>query len=181
MYKKQTNKTALLSQRMIAAALLRLMKQIPFGRITVTEICEEAGVGRKTFYRNFELKEDVIEFYLDELCDVYKRGLLGIPLEQRLGYHFNFLRQHADDMIVLYNQNMTPTVIDKFSIFLPQTMPVWSDDPVEQEYRSEYIAAGITAIVRVWVTRGFQESLDEIIGIAERAQGYLSPTDGNTT
>ena len=58
----------------------------------------------------------------------------------------------------------------KFSIFLPYTMPLWSEDPVEQEYRSQYIIAGIDAIIRVWVIRGFQESVEELVEIVKRAQ-----------
>jgi len=56
MYFKQKNKTAVRSQNMIADALFSLMKRKPFHQITVTEICAEAAVGRKTFYRNFELR-----------------------------------------------------------------------------------------------------------------------------
>ena len=48
-------------------------------------------------------------------------------------------------------------------------MPLWSEDPVEQEYRSRYIIAGIDAIIRVWVTRGFQESVAEVVEIVKRA------------
>lgn len=175
MYKKQTNKTAQQSQRLIADALFRLMDRQPFGAITVTQICEEAGVGRKTFYRNFELKEDVIDFRLDELCGVYEKGLMGIALEQRLGYHFRFLQHHTDELICLYRNGLSSMVDVKFSVFRPMTMPVWSEDPVEQQYRSEYVAAGIDAIVRTWVSRGFRESLDEIIAIAARAQGIYQP------
>ena len=53
---------------------------------------------------------------------------------------------------------------------MPYTMPRWSEDPVEQEYRSQYIIAGIDAIIRVWVTRGFQESAEEVVEIVKRAQ-----------
>ena len=172
MYRKQTNKTALRSQQMMADAVFRLMKSKSFASLTITEICGEAGVGRKTFYRNFELKEDVIEFWLDELCRSYETDL---PLEQRLGYHFKFLQKYADELIVLYRHGLSDMVNAKFSVFLPVTMPLWSEDPTEQLYRSEYISAGITAIVKTWVTRGFQESLDEIVEIALRAQGDMIP------
>ena len=65
MYKKQTNTVAFRSQNMISDALLALMKQYPYHQISITQLCEKAGVGRKTFYRNFEDKHDIIHFQLD--------------------------------------------------------------------------------------------------------------------
>lgn len=170
MYHRQANKTAIQSQHMITDALFSLMKRKPFQQITVTEICEEAAVGRKTFYRNFELREDVIDFWLDQRCREYEQEYLSVPQEEKLYYHFVFLKKHTDALITLYHNGLHPLTEQKFSVFLPDTMPTWSEDPVEQEYRSQYIIAGIEAIVRVWVTRGFQESIEEVVEIAKRVQ-----------
>lgn len=175
MYRQQINKTALQSQRMIADALLALMEEQTFTGITITQICDKAGVGRKTFYRNFEQKEDVIAFRLDELCGVYEKGLLGIPLEQRLGYHFTFLKEHAALLILLNRSGLHPMVNEKFSRFMPETMPLWSEDPVEQQYLSEYITAGIDAIMTRWIVRDFQDSLEEVLALARRAQSGMIP------
>jgi AcrR family transcriptional regulator len=48
------NKTALTSQSAIAEALLNLMKEKPYSKISVSEICKRAGVSRQTFYTLFE-------------------------------------------------------------------------------------------------------------------------------
>ena len=175
MYHKQANKTATQSQHMIADALFTLMKRKPFQQITVTEICEEAAIGRKTFYRNFELKEDVVDFWLDLRCAEYERDYLSFPLEEKLYYHCLFLKKHTEELITLYHNGLHSLIEHKFSVFLPDTMPIWSEDPVEQEYRSQYIIAGIEAIVRVWVTRGFRESVEEIVTIVNRAQQQQVP------
>ena len=160
---------------MIADALFSLMKRKPFQQITITEICEEAAIGRKTFYRNFELKEDVIDFQLDLLCAGYEKDLLRVPLEEKLYYHCTFLKKHTDALITLYHNGLHPMIEKKFSAFLPDTMPLWSENKVEQEYRSQYIIAGIEAVVRVWVTRGFQESVEEIVEIVNRAHQQQIP------
>ena len=173
MYRKQTNKTALQSQRLITDALLELMQDQSFTRITITQICDHAGVGRKTFYRNFELKEDVIAFRLDELCAVYEKGLMGIPLEQRLAYHLAFLKEHADLLILLNRHGLRSMVNTKFSVFMPETMPLWSEDPVQQQYLSEYITAGIDAIMTRWIIRDFQDSLEEVLALTQLAQSGL--------
>jgi len=80
-----------------------------------------------------------------------------------------------DALIALYQNGLHPMVEKKFSVFMPHTMPMWSENPVEQEYRSQYIIAGIDAIIRVWVIRGFQESVEEVVEIVKRAHQQQVP------
>ena len=157
------NKAALHSKNSIADALFRLMQRKPFAKITVTEICEEAAVGRKTFYRNFDLREDVIDFRLDMLCEQYRQEMCGMDINALLYYHFTFVKNHADAFISLYQNGLRELSYQHFSVLLPQTMSIWSADPVEQAYHSAYIIAGIEAIQRVWVERGFSESTEDVI------------------
>ena len=54
------NPSAIRSQEEITQALLSLMHKHPYGEITVKQIILEARLARKTFYRNFESKDDVL-------------------------------------------------------------------------------------------------------------------------
>lgn len=175
MYFKQKNQTAIRSQHMIADALFSLMKRKPFKQISVTEICKEAAIGRKTFYRNFELREDVIDFQLDLMLDNYKMELTSLSFEQYLHHHFAFIKENASYFIALYQNGLSSLTDEKFSGLLPDTMPIWSENPIEQEYRSAYIISGIEAIQRVWISRGCVESIDEVVAIAVRAQEKQVP------
>ncbi len=49
------------SRRLIIDALLALMREKRYDRITVQEIIDRADVGRTTFYAQFRNKEDVLE------------------------------------------------------------------------------------------------------------------------
>lgn len=162
---------------MLADALFSLMKRKPFQQITVTEICDEAAMGRKTFFRNFDLREDVVEFKLDILCARYKAEIMGMTAEQQLRHHLQFVRDHADIFLALYFNGFYQMVRDKFAILLPDTMPVWTSDPVEQQYRSQYIVAGLEAVERVWIERGFAESIDEVVAIVKRAHDRQVPME----
>ena len=51
----------------ITDALFRLMKSKPLQDISITELTRVAGVGRVSFYRNFETKIDVLDQKLDLL------------------------------------------------------------------------------------------------------------------
>lgn len=165
MYYRHNNKTAIRSQNMISEALFRLMKKKDFSQISVTELCAEAAVGRKTFYRNFELREDVIDFRLDLMFEEYRRELKTISPEEYLYHHFSYIQKNAEDLITLYRNGLISMAITKFSALMSETMPIWSEDPIEQEYRSAYVAAGIEAIQRIWVSRGFAESIEEVVGL----------------
>ena len=79
MIRQQRNKTAIQSRRMIADALMALLRRKPYAAITVSELCQEAAIGRKTFYRNFDTKEDVIDLILGDLLETYSRRLGEIP------------------------------------------------------------------------------------------------------
>lgn len=174
-YHKQVNPAAIRSQKLISDALIRLMRKKHFSRITVTEICKEADIGRKTFYRNFEMKEDVIDFQLDALYEGYFTEISRKELENCLHYHFSFLKSNMEYLTILYRNDLLPMLTAKFARLLPKMMPVWSENPVEQKYRSAFIAAGIDAILFIWAESGFEQSVDEVVEIAQRAYGGQLP------
>ena len=51
----------------ITIALIQLMEKKDFNDISITELTNRAGVGRVSFYRNFENKEDVLRKYLNAI------------------------------------------------------------------------------------------------------------------
>ena len=59
-----SNKTALASQRQLADAMMRLIRQKPYAQISVSELCKDAGISRQTFYTLFTSRENVVVFTL---------------------------------------------------------------------------------------------------------------------
>ena len=51
----------------ITIALIQLMEKKNFNEISITELTKRAGVGRVSFYRNFEDKKDVLRNYLNDI------------------------------------------------------------------------------------------------------------------
>ena len=175
MYVQNTNPIAIRTQQMISQALIRLMQRTSYQQITVTDLCREADIGRKTFYRHFQWMEDVIDFQLDQLYAEYEEDLHTLSLEQYLPHHFAFLERHIDYLKLLYQNELLDHLSAKFNCLLPQVMPQWSPDPMKQEYLSAYISAGVNAMIHTWVARDFAESVDEIVAMAVQSQGVSSP------
>ena len=178
MYKEQKNPAAVRSQELICRAVCSLMAQLPFGEITVTRICQEAGVGRKTFYRHYERKEDVVEQMIAYLREEYARELLLIPIEEAVRYHFTFLTQRIEFIKLIHSAGQMAVMNAHFSKLQPKIMPKWSADERENAYRTVAMVAGTEAVVRLWAERGFRETVDELVELHQYALGLPGKEDG---
>lgn len=70
------NQRIMLTRRLLKEALLRLLESAPLDKISVTQLCQEAGVNRATFYRHYTSQEDVLqEIQQDTLDNI--QSLLG--------------------------------------------------------------------------------------------------------
>ena len=65
------NPSAIRSKKQITDALLLLMEKYPYSEISVKQIVLETDLVRKTFYRNFESKDDVLRSYIRTILRDY--------------------------------------------------------------------------------------------------------------
>ena len=72
---ESSNPSAIRSKQEITEAMLRLMEKESYNDITVKQIVLEAGVVRKTFYRNFDSKEDLLDAIINSVMDDYIKEL----------------------------------------------------------------------------------------------------------
>ena len=61
------NPSAIRSRKQITDALLKLMEQYPYEEISVKQIVLETDLVRKTFYRNFSSKDDVLRSHIKSI------------------------------------------------------------------------------------------------------------------
>ena len=63
------------TKQAFADALRKLLEQKPFAKISVSHICEECGMNRKSFYYHFKDKYDLVNWIFDrrrmEKCRLY--------------------------------------------------------------------------------------------------------------
>lgn len=73
------NPSAIRSKNEITNTLLHLMKSLPYNEIMVKQILIDAHVARKTFYRNFTSKNDVLNSHIDCILHQYVQSLQQMP------------------------------------------------------------------------------------------------------
>lgn len=75
---QSNNPSAIRSKNEITTALLHLMEQYPYSDIAVKQIVLEAGIAHKTFYRNFDSKNDVLDAYINRIMIDYVEQLKNL-------------------------------------------------------------------------------------------------------
>jgi len=94
--------TNILAKECIVSAILILTKDKPLSSVTVTELCEKAGVSRMTFYRNYDSIEDIFLSALYEIFDNYRNdeGISSPDGEffdkEYLGHFFDYVYEHRE-------------------------------------------------------------------------------------
>ena len=57
----------------IDRALLELLNELPFQKITVQLLCEQALINRSTFYKYYTDKYDLLDRYLNKILQEFKQ------------------------------------------------------------------------------------------------------------
>ena len=161
--KKMNQESKSLTRDYIKTALLYLLKDNPYEKITVTAIINRAGVSRAGFYRNYASKEDVLEdlaatVYYQVSNSFFKNEDLKSPYEKYLLF-FQRLQTNVEWFRILSVLSLHNKQIFNISTYIKNNTPPKSPN---EHYR--YIAAfhSQRAIILHWVENGMKESPEEM-------------------
>ncbi len=164
---KSNHSLAKKSQKWIVSALLSIMETMPYKKITIIQICTIAQVDRRTFYRNFTSKDDVIDFNIQNLQNNFIQHLNSInirTINNMAVAQFEFWENHISFLTLLYKNNMLNNLIfNVANIFIPQIYNLYhSQIPDFFEYKCAFITGGFCNILIKWVSTGAKETPEEI-------------------
>jgi len=147
----------------LTEALLLLMKKKDYQDISVTEICEKAGVTRMSFYRNFTSKEEILEKWLFSVTDSFLAAS-GISYKNDSPHDyfvklFTHMKQHREICLTLHRAGLMHLVKDQFDrVFLEIHQDEYDD------YKSYFLSGGIYNVFLLWLLNGCREEPEEIAG-----------------
>lgn len=114
--KNKGNAKSLYSKNQILTALLQLMQQKPFNEITIKEIAENALITRKTFYRNFDKKIDVLNLEINKVIHTYLEAVenaTDLSLANVAYLVFKTMEKHRSFIQLLVENNLNYLLINK--------------------------------------------------------------------
>lgn len=168
------NPSAVRSKNEITTALLKLLNHHLYVDITVKQIVLEAGVVRKTFYRNFNSKDDVLDAYISSIMNDYIHTLQNLnncDMPNILDVIFKFCIDNKEFLFILRKNSLLHILLNKWNTFIPAVHnQIAGEDSLFYgtygELNTEYILAfnigAVWNIIVKWIENDMQDSTDEI-------------------
>lgn len=171
------------SKAQICSALMKLLQTKPYRRITVSQVCDSAGVSRPTFYKNFDSMEAVVRYRLLQLKKNYDRDHhRSGDICARLTDFYAFVRSNPEIDLLLTKGKL-------FSVF---------EEIVREDYQAQlagkkgqavdctiiqylpgYLSATVVSLLRKWVESGYRQTPEQMGALASKLMGgnaaLLSP------
>jgi len=158
-----------LSKILIIKSLLSYMKYRHFSDIKITEIVKKAGVSRKTFYRHFTSKENIIEIQFDIIYEEYISNTKFIDsYEEAIELYFKTMCNHIDFLKLINIHHLSNIAIRKSEDYLStlnQNPRFKTLNKPITAYCETFIATGLWHMFCKWLNSGRKESTQEIAAI----------------
>ncbi|WP_335872329.1 TetR/AcrR family transcriptional regulator [Bacillus sp. 2205SS5-2] len=164
---KSSNPISLRSRRWIIEALLELMEEKSYQKISIKEITERAGLVRKTFYRNFQSKEEILQEYINELVKEVEQQFdneAELTPYFMAEIYFLFWQEHIHFLKLLQKNDLFVILLKHLDDYLPKMKSKYKAELISDyndtylHYYTSFNSAGIWHILEKWIGRGNQES-----------------------
>ncbi len=173
------NPSAIRSRKQITDALLLLMEKYPYSEISVKQIVLETDLVRKTFYRNFESKDDVLRSYIRTILRDYF-DIVNNARGDVLTTIFEFAKKNKkllklldkNDMMHFMLQGMNEFILSVKSEQNPELNPFSKlFAGLDSDYLITLNIGGIWNVISLWVRRGMKDKPEDV---RSAIQQYLS-------
>lgn len=143
----------------ITKALFDLMKKKKYEDISITEITKRAGVGRVSFYRNFNSKEEVIKKWIKKTTDTFLKdsniNYKKDSIQEFFTKLFTHLENYKEQSFLIYKANLIYLLKAEFE---NRILKIYEEE--YGSYKSYFLSGGIFNVYYFWLMNGCKEHPD---------------------
>ena len=143
-------------------AMIRLLNDKDFQKISITELVKVAGVSRTAFYRNYDSKEDLLADISASVRDLLAESIMKLknaknPLEKHrlMTDIFLKLQMNSRDLIWLLD-------IGRSLLSHEQLESIIAADNKREQFINVACLSAIVGVMTRWMKTGMAESAEEI-------------------
>jgi len=175
MYKRCPTAKGAAQQQILENTLFAMMQEMPFSSISVRSMCERAEVSRKTFYRLFDNKEDVLAALIDHIYRSYiyfqmpKNQIVPGPPEDLQNF-FYYWKQQTVLLDVLKANHKSSLLIERSVTHIQEEdsnilHSIGAENPSRSRETVLFFSSGCMALVIDWHETGYKKSVAEMADI----------------
>lgn len=166
------------TKELIRNTLQKLLEEKDYAEITMKEIAQKANVGRRTLYRYFGTKGDIVRFMADSVMDEFANALLlqgAKSLEEITNVYFAFWEKNVKVFHCLDQSHLLYYIEDYLSEYIMQVAfktkmkdidlepeQIISGMPKERIYDFYFKIAGYWELTKRWMREEDRSSPKEI-------------------
>lgn len=154
-------------------ALLKLMKTENYQEITIQEITNNANLSRRTFYRNYSSKDEILEGCFYKIWQeyeilIYQQIDLSLPNVAKI--FFTLMKKHLNFLLLVNRHHLLPLFVSKIDELLPPDFDEVKGKklPFSKEniqYAITFSVGGFIHILIRWLNDGAQKTPEEMSSI----------------
>lgn len=152
------------TRKALAASMKKLMRQKPFEKISVSDICADCGINRKSFYYHFRDKYDLVNwiFYTGFMEEIGTGGrIVGWDLLVRICRYFYREKDFFRPALSFEGQNslrdyITEVLQPMSDDFLEGIFPGYRED----RFTATFLKDALTGSITRWLGGGYGKDLD---------------------
>ena len=167
MEKTESRRTQM-TRHLIRTALIELMGEKTFERITIKELCERADVNRTTFYLHYTDQRSVLNDVKETVCKKTVAMITETDFADPTAFVEQFLcyiRENDRVFRILFMNDESDSfrfaLMDATARELLQYLPVTAD-PQADAFGLAYMMSGSLSIIIEWMKTGYERSPKEL-------------------
>jgi AcrR family transcriptional regulator len=173
--KNKGNPKSTQSKLWMEDALIKLMHTENYQEITIQEITDNSGLSRRTFYRNYSSKDEILEGYFYRIWLEYRLLILqqtNLSLPNIARVFFTQMQKHKDFLSLINRHQLLPLFLAKVDELLPSAFDEAKgvSTPFTKEsiqYALAFSTGGFLRILIRWLNDRVQKSPEEMAAIVE--------------
>lgn len=168
------NQKSQTTEEVLAAGMKHLITVMPFEKITVKAIADEAHVKRPTFYNHFKDKYDIVEYILKQeliepartlmACDMLGEAIRLILVTMKKEKKFYMHVARIDEDVIF--QRIVRELFKELLLDVMRERMADDDNGnpmLTMDNIAEYYAYGISFGISKWIQKGMKMEVDEVL------------------
>jgi AcrR family transcriptional regulator len=167
MYKQCHTEKSAQRQLDIAGVMVELLQTDPLEEITVSQLCQRANIPRKTFYRYFDTKEDILAFLAERVYYYAKLSWEGHTTTELTTCvaMFRFWEEHSKLLYALFGGKWVSVAHTRIvQLALEEELHSEANTSTQELWAARHVfwISGFVGLMRYWIKDGMTQPSEEM-------------------